>query len=475
MLAWIHEFGRLQYRAGSHPAPRGGPAVLILLGLATIVLLTAATGYFVAQEFAYVAVDRNRLRGAAQAGDKVAERAYRVTERLSFMLSGAQFGITVTALLVGYVSEPLLGRGVAEAFGATGLPGGVTTALSVVIALLFSTGVQMVLGELAPKNLAIAKAEALARALARSTLIYLAVFGPLIRLFDAASNRLLRAVGIEPIEELPSGATAEDLRGIIDESRSGGALDEGTSRLLEGGLDFRVLVAGQVMTPRVDVHTLRANEPAARVVELLDTGRSRFPVVGADVDDVVGVVGLAELLTVPPADRAAVTVGEIAAAPLYLPDSLPLPEVLERLRAEHRQLAVVDEFGGFAGVVSFEDVAEEVVGEILDEDDAVEAAAVANPDGSWSLPARWRVDEIAEATSIELPSGPDYDTVGGLVLERLGRTARPGDRVEVPAALPETDPDEPAPRRVAVIEVVDVRRHVPAQVMITVRDSEVPA
>lgn len=453
--------------------------MLILLGFATILLLTVATGYFVAQEFAYVAVDRSRLRTAAAEGDKAAERAYRVTERLSFMLSGAQLGITVTALLVGYVSEPFLGRGIAELIGAGGLPTGVTTALSVVLALLFSTGVQMVFGELAPKNLAIAKPEALARSLSRSTLIYLAVFGPVIRLFDSASNRLLRAVGIEPVEELPTGATAEDLRGIIGESRTGGHLDEGTSRLLEGGLDFRTLVAGQVMTPRVDVHTLRADEPASRVVELLDTGRSRFPVIGGDVDDVIGVVGIAELLTVPVGERGSVQVGAIAAAPLLLPDSLPLPEVLERLRAEHRQLAVVvDEFGGFAGVVSFEDVAEEVVGEILDEDDTAEAAAVANPDGSWSLPARWRVDEIAEATSIELPAGPSYDTVGGLVLERLGRTARPGDRVEVPAALPEEpddERDEPPRRHVAVIEVVDVARHVPANVTIRVRAAEVSA
>ncbi|MFC7614786.1 hemolysin family protein [Actinokineospora soli] len=451
--------------------------MLILVGFATILLLTAATGYFVAQEFAYVAVDRNRLRSAAENGDKAAERAYRVTERLSFMLSGAQFGITVTALLVGYVSEPFLGRGVAEALGAS-LPTGVTTALSVLVALLFSTGVQMVFGELAPKNLAIAKPEALARALSRSTLIYLAVFGPLISFFDASSNKLLRAVGIEPVEELPSGATAEDLRGIIDESRSGGALDERTSRMLEGGLDFRVLTAGQVMTPRVDVHTLRADEPAARVVELLDTGRSRFPVTGADVDDVVGVVGLAELLTVPADQRATAPVGRIATAPVLVPDSLALPEVLERLRAERRQLAVVvDEFGGFAGVVTFEDVAEEVVGEILDEDDAAEAAAVAHPDGSWSLPARWRVDEIAETTSIELPAGATYDTVGGLVLERLGRTARPGDRVEVPAALPggATAADAPRPVGVAEIEVVHVHRHVPAQVTIRVRETGVPA
>nr|MDQ3579332.1 hemolysin family protein [Actinomycetota bacterium] len=337
-----------------------------------------------------------------------------------------------------------------------------------VLALLFSTGVQMVFGELAPKNLAVAKPEALAKWLSRSTLIYLAIAGPLIRVFDSASNRLLRSVGIEPIEELPQGATAEDLRGIIGEAREGGYLDEGMSRQLEGGLDFRTLLAGQVMTPRVDVHTLRADDPVTRVVDLLDTGRSRFPVVGTDLDDVIGVVGIAELLTVEPDRRASTSVEEIASPPLFLPDSLPLPEVLERLRAEHRQLAVVvDEFGGFAGVVSFEDVAEEVVGEILDEDDHGEVQAVSHGDGSWSVPARWRVDEVAEVTGIELPEGTGYDTVSGLVLERLGRVAEPGDQVRIDVPPTESENDDSI--RAAVIEVIETHRHVPRTVLLSVR------
>ncbi|PPK70843.1 hemolysin family protein [Actinokineospora auranticolor] len=442
--------------------------MLILIGLLSVLLLTAATGYFVAQEFAYVAVDRNRLRQLADEGDPAAERAYRVTQRLSFMLSGAQFGITVTALLVGYVSEPYLGGGIAELLGLAGASGAVTTALSVVLALVISTVVQMVFGELAPKNLAIAKAEAVARALSRSTLVYLAVAGPLIKLFDTVSTRLLRAVGIEPIEELPQGATAEDLRGIIGESREVGSLDAGTSRLLEGGLDFRTLTAGQVMTPRVDVHVVRAGDPVTRVVELLDTGRSRFPVVGADIDDVVGVIGIAEVLTVPPAERGTTEARAVATAPLFLPESLPLPEVLERLRAEHRQLAcVVDEFGGFAGVVSFEDVAEEVVGEILDEDDHMEIGAVSHPDGSWSVPARWRVDEVAEVTGIELPGDAGYDTLSGLVMQHLGRVPRPGDKVEVTAALADADLDD-APQT-AVVSVTEVHRRVPHTVLVSLR------
>ncbi|MDQ3577806.1 MAG: hemolysin family protein [Actinomycetota bacterium] len=404
--------------------------MLIISGLLAIVALTAATGYFVAQEFAYMAVDRGRLQQMAETGDKAAERALRVTQKLSFMLSGAQFGITVTALLAGYVAEPLLGRGLADLLGLTGLSPTVALSLSLVVALVFATVVQMVLGELLPKNFAIARPEPLAKALSTSTLAYLKVAGPLIRLFDVAANRLLRAVGIEAVEELPQGATPEDLRRIVTDARGEGHLDAELSRLLERGLGFRDLVAEQAMTPRVMVHTVRAREPASRVIELLDTGHSRFPVFGDDLDDLRGVVGLAEVLTVDPDQRGDVSIGDIASPALVVPGSLPLPAVLERLRSERRQLAcVVDEFGGFAGVVSLEDLAEELVGEIHDEDDPVEDVIEPLGEGLWRVPGRMRVDEIADATGVELPEHDTYDTVSGLVLSRLGRTARVDDEI----------------------------------------------
>ncbi|GLZ80985.1 membrane protein [Actinorhabdospora filicis] len=436
--------------------------MLILLGVLIILLLTAATGYFVAQEFAFVAVDRNRLRQAAESGDRRAARALDVTRRLSFMLSGAQLGITVTGLLVGYVAEPFVGDGLAALFG-TSVPTGVSTAISVAAALLFSTLVQMVFGELFPKNLAIAKPEALAKALAGSTQVYLKVAGPVIRLFDAAANWILRKVGIEPVEELAHGATAEDLGHIIDESHASGVLDAELFRQLEGGLDFRTLDAGQVMTPRVDVHTIAADEPVSAVVAALETGRSRFPVIGAHIDDVLGVVGIAEVLGVPAGLRDRITVRCVVSPALLVPDSLPLPELLERFREENRQLAVVvDEYGGLAGVVTFEDVAEEVVGEILDEDDQPERTACRKIDGTWMVPARWRVDEIAEETGIRLPDDPAYETLGGLVLQQLGRTAEPGDVVDV--ALGEEG--------VARLRVVDVQRHVPHTVAVHMLELE---
>jgi len=443
--------------------------MLILAGLAIIIVLTVATGFFVAQEFAYVAVDRAKLRAAAEAGDAAAERALHITSRLSFVLSGAQLGITVTALLAGYVAEPFLGEGIADLVGLTGASTAVTATISVLIALLVATVVQMVVGELAPKNLAIAKPDALARSLSRSTLAYLAIAGPVIKMFDATSNRLLRAVGIEPVEELPQGATAEDLDAIIESSRASGVLDQDTSRLLDHGLDFRSRTAGDAMVPRVDVVTVHPDEPAVRVIELLDTGHSRFPVLGPAVDDVRGIVSVTDVVDVEPSLRGTVRVGSLAAAAVLVPETLPLPAVLERLRAEHRQLAcVIDEYGGFAGVISLEDVAEELVGEIHDEDDLPQPSAHRRPDSGWSLPGRWRLDEVAEATGVVLPSSPRYDTLSGLVLQHLGRVPSPGDEVLAslpPVLSPDAEPVSPGRAR---LRVESVRRHVPDEVSLWV-------
>jgi CBS domain containing-hemolysin-like protein len=441
--------------------------MLTVVGLVLILALTVATGYFVAQEFSYVAVDRNRLQSLAEAGDPAAARALTVTSRLSFVLSGAQIGITVTALLAGYVAQPYLGRGLENLLGSAGLPDGVSLSISVVLALLLATIIQMVLGELAPKNLAIARAEALALRLSRSTLLYLTIAGPLIQLFDATSNRILRWIGIEPVEDLPQGATAQDLDRIIATSFEQGLLDQDTTRLLDRGLDFRHRTAAEVMVPRVDVVTVHEDDPLTRVVDLLETGHSKFPVIATTVDEVVGVIGIGDVVEVEPADRHHVTTGSLASPPVLVPFTLALPAVLEQLRTAHRQLAiVVDEFGGFAGVVTLEDIAEELVGEIRDEDDLPEPELVENPDGSWLLPGRWRLDQVAEATGIELPEDDDYETVSGLIMARLGRIPVTGDElfVELPQRF---DRDgRPLPMERARLTVRTVLRHVPGLVLL---------
>ena len=426
-----------------------------------IVVLTLMTGYFVTQEFAYVSVDRGKLKQLAEEGDAAARRALRITSRLSFTLSGAQFGITVTALLVGYLGEEFLVRGLTEEYADIGwLARAAMISLFSAGTLVFSTVLQMVIGELGPKNWAIARPVELSRALSRTTLFYLTVFGPIITLFDKASNTLLRSVGIEPVEELPQGATPEDLTRIIAESHSGGTLDEELSTVLQRGLAFRDRVAEEVMTPRTSIVTIQADETAAVVLEALQTGHSRFPVTGRDIDDVIGVIGLHDLLRVEPHARAGTLVRDLADDAVIVPESLPLPTVLEALRERHQQLAVVvDEYGGFAGIVTFEDVAEEVVGEIWDEDDADEATSAARPDGVWELSARLRVDEAAEVTDIELPEHEHYDTLSGLVLEHLGRTAEEGDSVVVRWTSRDGEGDQYV--HLTRLDVVSVRRHVP--------------
>lgn len=433
--------------------------MLILAGLASILALTALTAYFVSQEFAYVAVDRSSLQAEANDGDAAAQRALQVTQRLSFVLSGAQLGITVTALLVGYVSEPLIGQGLSPFLSDAGLPKAASLSIAVAIALLFATIVQMVFGELAAKNFAVARPIPLAKALSRSTLLYLKVAGPVIHVFDSAANKLLRRVGIEPIEELPTGVTSQDLTYIIVESESEGLLDAETARLLDNGLDFRTLAVHQVMIPRNEVVTIQSTERADCLISMLETGHTRFPVVEEGTGNVIGIVGVSDLLGKSLDERHRVSVADIATETFNLPETLPLPKALDEMRNSHRQLAcVTDEHGSFAGIITLEDIAEELVGEIRDEDDLPEPTAVDEHNGWWQVPARWRLDEVADATGLKFPLSRHYDTMSGLVMHRLGRVPEVGDTILIELTVENVEFDEPAHR--AEIEVLSMHGYV---------------
>ncbi|MEW2357466.1 hemolysin family protein [Spirillospora sp. NPDC029432] len=423
------------------------------LGVLAVFLLTAATGYFVAQEFAFVAADRARLSQAADQGDIAARRALKVIGRLSFMLSGAQLGITMTTLVVGFIAKPALAELIEPLLRLTGVPAGATGAIALATGFVLATLIQMLLGELFPKNLALARAEALARALAASTLVYLTVFGPLIRLFDRSAVRLLRAVGVEPVEELHSGATLEELGEIISSSHSAGTLPADLSGLLDRALSFGDRTADEVMVPRPQVSTLPGGATVADLVGLVrETGHTNFPVYGQDVDDVIGVAGAREVAD----DTLAETtpLAEIARPALLVPGSQPLYGVIEQMRETGEEFAcVVDEYGGLAGILTFEDVAEELVGEIADETDEAEDAPTAAADGSWVVDGGLRVDEVSRLTGLALPEGDAYDTLGGLIMARLRRLPAPADRltIELPGSRVE-------------LEVITVHRRVPDEV-----------
>jgi CBS domain containing-hemolysin-like protein len=427
------------------------------LGLLAVLLLTAGTGYFVLQEFTYVSADRLALARAAEAGDRRAARALKVTGQLSFMLSGAQLGITVTGLIVGFLTGPSVSAVIRPLVSGVGIPDAAVDGISVALAFVVATVVQMVLGELAPKNLAIAVPERLARSLAPSTLAYLKVVGPIIRVFDGAAARLLRRIGIEPVEELHHGATLEELGQLIGESHERGALSRDTAELLDHALEFSERTMGEVMVPRADTVFLRKDASAADAVELIARhGHSTYPVLGDHPDDITGVLGVRELSRVPAELLAGSTAGELARRPLLLPDTLPLPGAVARMREVDDEFAVVlDEHGGVAGIVTYEDIAEELVGDIADETDRVTALAV--PDGSgWLVDAGRRIDEVAPAIGVPLPEEDDFDTVGGLVVDRLGRFPAIGDRVAV--ELPDGS--------TALIDVCTLNRHVPERVRI---------
>lgn len=439
----------------------------ILLGIVVVIAITALTGYFVAQEFGYMAVDRARLRSRAAEGDAGAQRALAVTDRTSFMLSGAQLGITVTGLLVGYVAEPLIGHGLGTLLGGVGVPTGVGIAVGTVLALLLSTVVQMVFGELFPKNLAIARPEPVARRLALSTGIYLTLFGWLITIFDAASNLLLRALRIEPVHDVEHSATPRDLEAIIDDSRDSGDLRPELSTLLDRALEFTERTARAAMIPRPRVSWVRADDTVDTLVEKMSAQHSRYPVLGpARPDggpyDLVGVVCLRDVLALEErTDRESPLVSDLMREPVLVPSSLPLPAVLDRLTEAGEELAcVLDEYGGLAGVITVEDVAEELVGEITDEHDAEGSDQARRSGGGWVVPGDRHVDEVGRLIDAELPDG-DYQTVGGLVIAHLQRMAQVGDTVEltVPAADAEAEPD-----RTLQITVQRIDRRVPGTV-----------
>lgn len=439
----------------------------ILLGVAVVLLITAVTGYFVAQEFAYMAVDRSRLKARAESGDTAAGRALAVTRRTSFMLSGAQLGITVTGLLVGYVAEPLIGRGLGELLGEVGVPTAVGVAVGTVLAIGFSTIVQMVFGELFPKNLAIARPEPVARWLAMSTTLYLKLFGWLIWLFDQSSNVLLRALRIEPVHDVEHSATPRDLEHIVAASRDAGELPKELSTLLDRILDFPTSSAEHAMIPRARVDIVHVDDSVADVLTRMGSGHTRYPVVGTSTDDLRGVIHLHDLLGSSPSGTA----GTRLRSAVMVPESLPLPEVVAQLSAAKEEMAlVVDEYGGFAGIVTIEDIAEELVGEIADEHDPGTDSDIVAEEGGWLVPGDLHLDEVERLLQVHLPDG-DYETVAGLVIATFSGLPEVGDRVEIPLAPNGIDytSDHPPASRAVIAEIRGVGKHVPSSIWLAVR------
>ncbi|WP_310018318.1 hemolysin family protein [Microbacterium resistens] len=395
-------------------------------------LLTIGTGLFVASEFALVNLDRAELEARRDRGETRLAMTIAALRITSTHLSSAQLGITLTTLLTGFTMEPALSSLLRPVLTGWGLPEAAVSPVAVVIAMVTATMLSMILGELVPKNFALALPRETAKLVMPFQTAFTWVFRPAVVVLNGSANAVLRAMGIEPKEELSGARSAEELSSLVRRSASAGVLEADTASLLDRSLSFSRLSAADVMTARPSMHAVAAGDPAEEVIQLARrTGHSRFPVYDESLDDITGVVHLKAAVSVPRERRGEVPAAALATEPLRVPETVHLDVLVAELRNRGYQMAiVVDEYGGTAGVVTLEDLVEEIVGEVSDEHDRSRAGVVHGRD-SVTFPGELRPDELRASAGIEVPEGDVYDTVGGYVMSVLERVPVTGDEVEV--------------------------------------------
>ncbi|WP_183501106.1 hemolysin family protein [Microbacterium invictum] len=402
----------------------------VMLGVG--LLLTIGTGLFVASEFALVNLDRADLESRQAAGESRLALTISALRITSTHLSSAQLGITLTTLLTGYTMEPAISNLLSPLMIGWGMPESAVRPIATVIAISIATIFSMIIGELVPKNFALAVPRQTAKLVLPFQVGFTTVFRPAIALLNGSANAILRAMGVEPKEELSGARTAEELSSLVRRSASAGSLEQDTASLLDRTLTFARLSTADVMTPRPRIHAIAAGDSVEDVIQLARrTGHSRFPVYGESMDDMVGIAHLKQAVSVPRDRRSDVPAAAIAEEPLRVPEAVHLDSLMSELRARGYQMAiVVDEYGGTAGVVTLEDLVEEIVGEVLDEHDRTRAGIVRLTDGVV-FPADLRPDELLDRTGIRVPEDDLYDTVGGYLMSVLERIPVVDDTVEI--------------------------------------------
>jgi CBS domain containing-hemolysin-like protein len=407
--------------------------VLLLL---VAILLSLACGAFVAAEFSLTTVQRGELEAAAERGERGAPGALKAVRNLTFQLSGAQLGITVTNLVVGMLAEPSIAALITGPLEDLGASRPTASSLALVIGTALSTVFLMVVGELVPKNWAISSPLAMAKRVGNAQRWFSAVFRPFITHLNNTANRVVRRLGVEPAEELASARSPQELAALARHSARKGALEADTAELFVRTLNLADLTAENVMTPRVQVVALEAQASCEDVANATRaTGLSRFPVYRGTLDAVVGTAHVKDVLRVPAERRTRVPVSDVMREPLLVPESLTVDRLLDRLSGRRTMAVVIDEYGGTAGVATLEDIVEEVVGEVRDEHDPHEPpdiAAAGTDEGGhalYSADGAARVDHLVQV-GMRPPEGP-YETLAGLVATELGRIPAVGDTLEV--------------------------------------------
>ncbi|MBG6059506.1 CBS domain containing-hemolysin-like protein [Cryobacterium sp. MP_M5] len=402
----------------------------LMLGVGLI--LTVGTGLFVASEFALVNLDRSDLEARRDRGETRLALTIAALRITSTHLSSAQLGITLTTLLTGYAMEPALSSLLTGPLTGLGLPAGVVPVVATTLAVVIATLASMIIGELVPKNFALALPIQTAKLVIPFQTLFTTVFKPAVLVLNGSANGVLRSIGIEPKEELSGARTAEELSSLVRRSASAGLLEKDTATLLHRTLLFSGHTASDVMTPRPRVASIQRTDSAQAVIDLArQTGYSRFPVVDEGVDDIVGIVHVKQAVAVPRQRRADVPVSALQSEAVRVPETMKLDGLLVELRGRGYQMAiVVDEYGGTAGVATLEDLVEELVGEVADEHDRARAGVVLSTD-SLTFPGMLRPDELLERTGIFVPDDGPYETVAGFVMSELGRLPVVGDTVTI--------------------------------------------
>lgn len=397
-----------------------------LLALVAVAALIGATGFFVAAEFALARARLVRLEARAAEGSRGARLALRQAREIDRYLAASQLGITVTALGLGWLGEPTVAKIIEPALEHLGMGAAAGALAGGIIAFSVITALHVIVGELAPKTLAIQKAETVAVRLAYPLEAFRITFSPVITLLNATGVRLVRLLGVEAASEHELALTAEDLARLVAESERGGVLDPEEAGMIEGVLELHETTAREVMTPAPAVRTITGDQQVeAALREVVGSPHSRFPVIGPEGQP-VGVVHLSRLAGAA-LDAPHRPVAEVAGPAFVVPETQPLDVLLSGMRGARASLALVlDEYGDLAGVVSMEDVLEEIVGEIHDERDPEPDVLVL---GEGRLLARGHAS-LDDLTDHGLVAGDtEVTSVGGLVFSILGRPGVVGDRV----------------------------------------------
>ncbi|HEX8499490.1 MAG TPA: hemolysin family protein [Pyrinomonadaceae bacterium] len=414
--------------------------MLTALYLLAIVLLVFLNGFFVAAEFALVGVRRSRIETLAETGDRRARRLISVLDNLNAYLSASQLGITLASLGLGWLGEPTVAHMLEGPLARAGLSETWIHLISFVVAFAVVTALHIVLGEQAPKLFGLQRADSVALTTALPMQLFYRLFSLPIRALDSASAAVVRPLGIRADAGHASAYTQEELRHVIDMSRLGGHIEAEEQRLIHGVFEFADAEVREAMVPRTNVTALPAASPLAEVkAAFREHGYTRLPVYRERLDDVVGVLFRRDLEdfidgTRPPEEFRAEA---LAHPPLFIPATAKLGAALKQMRDSRTHLAfVIDEHGGLEGIVTLEDLLEEIVGEIDDEyDEEAKSQIVAQPDGTYLLDGMLAVRDANRRFPLGLPEEGHYTTIAGFLLARAGRLLKAGDTIEHDGAV----------------------------------------